>query len=97
MDQYEEQPQFVTNKPYTLHPIGKPSLQPNTARLTSIRCPPFWPSSPALWFAQVENLFSIADVTDEQTCLSYVVSDLEQQIAREVEDIIINPPDVERY
>jgi hypothetical protein len=97
MDQFEQQPQLETNQPSKLHSIGQPALQPNVARLTSIRCPPFWPSSPALWFAQVENLFTIADVTDEQTRFSYVVSHLEQQIAQEVEDIIIKPPDVNRY
>jgi predicted subunit of tRNA(5-methylaminomethyl-2-thiouridylate) methyltransferase len=47
--------------------------------------------------AQVENLFSIADGSAEETRFSYVVSHLDQQIAREVEDIIINPPDVDRY
>jgi hypothetical protein len=97
MEQRNQQPYPETSQPSTLHNIGQPALQPNSARLTSIRCPPFWPSSPALWFAQVENLFSIADVTDEQTRFSYVVSHLEQQIAQEVEDIIINPPDVNRY
>jgi hypothetical protein len=97
MDQYEQQPQLENNQPSTLHSIGQPALQPNAARLTSIQCPQFWPSSPSLWFAQVENIFSIADVTDEQTHFSYVVSHLEQQIAQVVEDIFINPPDVNRY
>ena len=61
----------------------------------SVRLPPFWPERPAVWFAQPESHFELAAVTRQRTKFNYVVSQLNQQQAPEVEDIIISPPELE--
>jgi len=62
-----------------------------------VRLPPFWPDRPSLWFAQAETQFVLATVTSERTTLNYVISQLENRHAAEVEDIIIAPPTDEPY
>jgi len=63
----------------------------------AVRLPPFWPDRPAIWFAQAEAQFDLADITRQRTKFNYVVSQLNQQQAAEVEDIIISPPQDEPY
>ena len=63
----------------------------------SVRLPTFWPDRPAVWFAQAEAQFELADITPQRTKFNYVVSQLNQQQAAEVEDIIISPPEHEPY
>ena len=63
----------------------------------AIRLPTFWPDRPAIWFAQAEAQFELADITRQRTKLNYVVSQLNQEQAAEVEDIILSPPEHEPY
>jgi hypothetical protein len=56
-----------------------------------MRLPIFWPDRPAVWFAQVEAQFELAAITRQKTKFNYVVSQLNQQQAAEVEDIITTP------
>ena len=63
----------------------------------AVRLPSFWPDRPALWFAQAEAQFEVASITRQKTKFSYVVSQLHQQHAAEVEDIITSPPEEEPY
>lgn len=56
-----------------------------------IRVPPFWPEAPEIWFAQVSNIISDA------TKFNYVIGQLDPQDAKEVKDIIISPPQTDRY
>ena len=58
----------------------------------AVRLPSFWPDRPALWFAQAEAQFELASITRHKTKFSYVVSQLQQQHAAEVEYIITSPP-----
>jgi len=58
---------------------------------------PFWPDRPAIWFAQAEAQFELAAITCQRTKYFYVVSQLNQQQAAEVADIITSPPDHEPY
>lgn len=62
-----------------------------------IKLPPFWPDKPAVWFAQVEAQFELANITRDQTKFNYVVSQLDGQYAGEVDDIITKPPAADRY
>jgi len=64
---------------------------------SSLRLPPFWPDRPAVWFAQAESQFELAAITRQPTKFNYVVSQLNQQQAAEVEDIIISPLEQEPY
>ena len=63
----------------------------------SVKMPPFWPNNPNLWFAQLEAQFELAQITLEKTRFAYVVANLEERYAAEVEDLITNPPVVEPY
>ncbi|PNF43124.1 hypothetical protein B7P43_G18075 [Cryptotermes secundus] len=62
-----------------------------TSRI-AVRVPPFWADRPAVWFAQAEAQFTLAGISSEQTKFCYVISQLDQRYASEVEDIITSPP-----
>lgn len=72
------------------------AITPAVSRL-AVRLPPFWPNNPALWFAQVEANFFYSGVTADATKFALVVSQLEQQYAAEVQDIVVAPPEVNAY
>ncbi|MGX9339102.1 hypothetical protein, partial [Pantoea dispersa] len=59
--------------------------------------PPFWPNNPALWFAQVEASFLYSGITADLTKFALVVSQLDQQYAAEVQDLITAPPGSNSY
>jgi hypothetical protein len=59
--------------------------------------PPFWPDTPALWFAQAEAQFQLAGITCQKTKFNHVVCQLQQPHAAEVEDILTAPPQTEPY
>jgi len=62
----------------------------------SVRLPHFWPGQPAVCFGQAESQFELTAITRQRTKFNYVVSQLNQQQAAEVEDII-SPPELEPY
>ena len=62
-----------------------------------IRVPPFWPEKPAVWFAQLEVQFALSNIMLDATKFYYVISQLENKYAAEVEDVITNPPPTGRY
>jgi hypothetical protein len=63
----------------------------------AVRLPPFWPDRPVLWYAQAEAQFDLAGITSQRTKFNYVVSQVHQQNAAKVEDIITAPPEHEPY
>lgn len=67
------------------------------ARHPTIKLPPFSSTSPRLWFSQVEAQFGLHGVVDEATRYSYVVGQLDERGAKEVEDLIQSPPAEEPY
>ena len=79
--------------------MAEPSEQFATPELCriAVRLHPFWPDRPAIWFAQAESQFELAAITRQRTKFNYVVAQLNQQQASEVEDIIIAPPEQEPY
>jgi putative lipoic acid-binding regulatory protein len=58
----------------------------------AVRIPPVWTDRTALWLAQFEAQFELAVVTSQKTKFNQVVSQLQQQHAAEVQDIITTPP-----
>lgn len=62
-----------------------------------VRVAPFWPDKPSIWFAQLEGQFAISNITANSTKFYYVISQLDNQYAAEVEDIIVSPPETNKY
>uniref|UniRef100_A0A6P7GQ31 Uncharacterized protein LOC114340729 n=1 Tax=Diabrotica virgifera virgifera TaxID=50390 RepID=A0A6P7GQ31_DIAVI len=63
----------------------------------SDKLPPFWPNDPEIWFLQVENQFTLANITSDATKFNYIVANLETVYISEVRDIIVSPSATERY
>ncbi|XP_076232889.1 uncharacterized protein LOC143178244 [Calliopsis andreniformis] len=64
---------------------------------SSVRLPPFWKENPGLWFAQVEAALSIARISSDDSKYRYVVVHLDQNILPMVSDILIDPPQQNKY
>lgn len=63
----------------------------------AVKLPPFWADKPAVWFAQAEAQFKIAGITSDDTRFNYIVGNLDQRLAGEIEDIMTKPPDQNKY
>ncbi|KFD44850.1 hypothetical protein M513_14273 [Trichuris suis] len=63
----------------------------------SVKVPPFWSHSPALWFKRVEAQFQVAHITADETKFNYIVGNLECQVMEQCFDIIYSPPETDKY
>lgn len=76
---------------------GRVSTAPSDICRVGVRVPPFWPEEPEIWFAQVEGQFAITGITSDATKFNYVIGHLDPQYSKEVKDVIISPPETNRY
>ena len=74
----------------------QPVPQPRVT-VVSIKLPPFWPADPAVWFLQVEAQFSLKGIMQQRTRFDHVITVLAPEVATEVRDLILNPPDDAPY
>ena len=88
------------------HKQAKPEIQPKAnlanreslkVERVSIKLPPFWTSSPKLWFHSIEAQFRIAGIKEDETKFYYVIGHLEEKYLKIVGDVVENPPVTEKY
>lgn len=71
--------------------------QQPTVSTISVKLPEFWTKSPEVWFARVEAQFNTRGISQDQTKYDYVVSSLDINTAEEMQAVLTNPPDDEKY
>ena len=79
------------------HGAPRPTFLDPSVSTLSVKLPPFWPSDPAVWFAQVDAHFATKRITSQKTKFDYVIASLEPEYAAEVRDLILDPPSTTPY
>ncbi|XP_045772242.1 uncharacterized protein LOC123872132 [Maniola jurtina] len=77
--------------------LGNLQTQPPAVNGIAVKLPTFWQDKPVIWFAQAEAQFEIAGIKQDSTKYGYVLSMLDERKAEEVEDILANPPENNKY
>ncbi|GBN59749.1 hypothetical protein AVEN_217762-1 [Araneus ventricosus] len=62
-----------------------------------VKLPPFWKANPAFWFVQLEAQLALAGITVDDTKFNHVISAVDSEILNSVSDIILRPPDIDKY
>ncbi|GBO30382.1 hypothetical protein AVEN_183337-1 [Araneus ventricosus] len=68
-----------------------------TIARVGVKLPSFWKANPALWFVQLEAQFALAGITVDDTKFNHVISAVDSEILNSVSDIILRPPDIDKY
>jgi hypothetical protein len=77
--------------------LKQPPDSSSVVNRVGIWLPPFWPEKPAVWFAQLEGQFALYNITQDATKFYYVITQLDNKYAAEMEEVITNPPPTGRY
>ena len=70
---------------------------PATIATVNVKLPPFWPADPEVWFAQCEALFNTKKITFQKAKFNHVIASLSSEVATEVRDLILKPPEESPY
>lgn len=68
-------------------------LQP----IANLKLPQFWTLYPQAWFVQVDSLFELHNVNNDNTKFQHVISSLSQEVILKVLSFIQNPPNINKY
>ena len=85
------------NKP---DPVVDPALDngpPIMGPVVNLKLPQFWSNDPQIWFAQIEAQFETRRINSQQSRFAHVISALQPEVAQEVRDVLLNPPQVDAY
>lgn len=63
----------------------------------NVKIPPFWKQDPNIWFLQIEAQFRSHGICEDQSKFDIIVSAIEPNILSQVSDILINPPNSDKY
>ena len=74
-----------------------PQQQQPAVQAVQLKLPPFWSADPELWIAQVEAQFRTRGITQDTTKYDYLVGSLNTETAAELRDILLNPPEEDKY
>lgn len=86
----------LSNNPSdTSNPLAEGTV-PHVAHV-SVKLPPFWKTSPALWFLRLESQFALANITSDLTKFNNVISCLDSDVLNSVSDILMKPPTTGKY
>lgn len=77
--------------------MSNPNPDPNQVHAATLKLPVFWPQDPEVWFTMVEAQFATRGLTGDGTKYSYLVSSLTPETASEVRDLLIAPPENDKY
>lgn len=63
----------------------------------SVRTPEFWRRDPKIWFCQMEAQFEANQIINDKLKYNIIVAAIDSSILSQVSDILINPPQKDRY
>ena len=78
-------------------PTDPPAAQPGRVEAYAMKIPPYWTSDPQIWFVQVEAQFAASNITAQKTMYHHVVGSLSPEIATEIRDLLLGPPEDRPY
>ena len=67
-------------------------LSASAIQSVTIKVPPFWPTSPKVWFALLEAQFSSRSITSDETKYNHALLGLDKATAGELSILLLNPP-----
>ncbi|GFR08056.1 transposon Ty3-I Gag-Pol polyprotein [Trichonephila clavata] len=79
-----------------MHTFAFYTNQTNVKKET-LKATALWKANLALWFVQLEAQFALAGITADDTKFNHVISAIDSGILNSVCDIILKPPDADKY
>ena len=69
----------------------------NVQNNTIVKLPQFWSTCPHAWFIQVDLLFEIKNILNDDLKYKFVITSLTEDVILKILDIVQNPPQEDKY